>query len=77
MQFYDITILIFGLSERDGLILDQCAGHRSMKNNFLPTIYGNCSHIHKASFDTFAGAKIYRLFTPDFDLFRRKMTQKW
>ena len=25
MQFYDITILIFGLSERDGLILDQCA----------------------------------------------------
>ena len=25
MQFYDITILIFRLSERDGLILDQCA----------------------------------------------------
>ena len=25
MQFYDVTILIFGLSERDGLILDQCA----------------------------------------------------
>ena len=24
MQFYDTTILIFGLSERDGLILDQC-----------------------------------------------------
>ena len=24
MQFYDITILIFRLSERDGLILDQC-----------------------------------------------------
>ena len=25
MQFYQITILIFGLSEQDGLILDQCA----------------------------------------------------
>ena len=25
MQFYDVTILIFGLSEREGLILDQCA----------------------------------------------------
>ena len=24
MQFYDIKILIFGLSEQDGLILDQC-----------------------------------------------------
>ena len=24
MQSYDITILIFGLSERDGLILNQC-----------------------------------------------------
>ena len=24
MQFYHITILIFGLSEREGLILDQC-----------------------------------------------------
>ena len=25
MLFYDIMIFIFGLSERDGLILDQCA----------------------------------------------------
>ena len=25
VQFYNITILIFGLSERDGLILDQCS----------------------------------------------------
>ena len=29
MQFYDITVLIFGLSERDGLILDQCEARRS------------------------------------------------
>ena len=32
MQFYDKTILIFGLSERDGLILDQCAPGRATVN---------------------------------------------
>ena len=33
MQFYDITILIFGLSERDGLILDQCASPYFRQHN--------------------------------------------
>ena len=35
MQFYDISILIFGLSERDGLILDQCAPCRWLSSKMF------------------------------------------
>ena len=41
MQFYDITISIFGLSEREGLILDQCA---QIINDFLVLLYTHAFH---------------------------------
>ena len=42
MQFYNITILIFGLSEQDGLILDQCAAVRFDEfKTFLSSEYRN------------------------------------
>ena len=38
MQFYDITISIFGLSERDGLILDQCVPWRKLLRYFSENV---------------------------------------
>ena len=60
MQFYDITILIFGLSERDGLILDQCAAPLIMMCTEQQKIYITTDFL----WNDFLGNSIRALYIP-------------